>query len=185
MKRYYVSHFSGMIKDSEFGEIRDRIIAEGLFDPESGRDHRRVRWPDGRTTDQSFTHLWADRSEAEAFADRLRNGDDDRRWKVFEVDVEGTLEEILNPRNLSLPERPMIVRISAKPYVDLTGEDSLDVMVILDGRTPKADREWIKLEPIYQSIHDTLSREGIKFYPYVNFHLEPNLNKSRTRTLTS
>jgi len=169
MKRYYVDHVDGMTSNSEFMEIRDQLAHERLSTPGTGREFRRVRYEDGRVDNRAFLHLWKDRREAEAFASRLRKGEEDRRWKVIEVDVEGTLDEILDPANLTLPDRPKVKAIWVRPYLDPTENDALDVRVILEGERPQNGWTWAELEPIYRAIHDTLSAEGITMYPYLWF----------------
>ena len=171
MKRYYVTHCSGMTTDSEFVEIRDRLLDEGLIDPDSGRNERRVRWSDGRTTDKQFLHLWADRGDAEAFLSLLKRDENDRRWKVFVVDVEGTIEEILEPTNLRLPIPP-IIAVRNERFTDVDGEDALQIWVILDDVTPEDQRTWAKVEPIHRKIVDTLASEGIPARPYIWFRTE-------------
>ncbi len=168
-----------MATDSEFAEIRDRIIEENLFDPGRGRDHRKVRWPDGRITDQAFLHLWDDRDEAEAFVSRLRKGQADRRWKVFEVDVEGTIDEILDPRHLPLPEAPKVVAIRVEPDLDQFGREALQIWVILDDRAPEEQRKWAALEPIHRAIRDTLRTEGITLHPFIWYRTETEFARQR------
>ncbi len=86
MKRYYVNHSSGMTYDHEFVEILELLQEEGLFDERRGRVCCQVRVTDTTLEERQYLYLWADRTEAEAFLDRLRqpNGGD---WRVFEVDV--------------------------------------------------------------------------------------------------
>ena len=181
MKRFYINHFSGMTTDSEFVEIRDQIIKENLIDPERGRNHRRVRWPDGRITDQAFSHLWAERGEAEAFLSRLRKGEKDHRWRVFEVDVEGTIDEILDPRNLRISGPPRVIAVRTEPFVDSLGEDALQIWVILGDETPKKQRTWAVVEPIHRKVHDTLLAEGVSLHPYVLFRTESEFAKQRQK----
>lgn len=86
MKRHYVNHTSRVTYDHQFVEILDLLREEGLFDEHRGRACCQVRVTDKTLEERQYLYLWADRTEAEAFLDRLRqrNG---RDWRVFEVEV--------------------------------------------------------------------------------------------------
>ena len=75
-----------MTYDYQFVEIFELLREEGLFDERRGRVCCQVRVTDKTLEDNQYLYLWADRTEAEAFLERLRKrheGD----WRVFEVDV--------------------------------------------------------------------------------------------------
>jgi hypothetical protein len=169
MKRFYVDHISGMTSDAEFVKIRDKLLEEGLIDPEEGREYRRVRRRDGRVTEQAFLHLWTKREEAEAFLNHLCNGDSSPRWKLFEVEVEGSIDEILDLQNLPLPGSPKVISITHEPYLDSLGEEAIQVWITIEDKPQGGLYEWSEVAEIHQTVHDTLKAEEINLYPYVHF----------------
>jgi hypothetical protein len=126
-------------------------------------------------------HLWDRPDAAESFLARLKKDEEDRRWVVVEVDVEGTIDEILDPGNLRLPQNPRVVAIRSEPLDDPLGEDSLRVWVILEDATKKPERSWAAVEPIYRAIRDTLQAEGIPSHPDIVFRTESEFSKQRQK----
>jgi hypothetical protein len=77
-------------------------------------------------------------------------------------------KEILDPAKLPLPERPVVREIRVLPYQDHTGADALEVWVILDESTTRADRTVDNVQAIRQAVSDTLLADEIEEFPYIH-----------------
>jgi hypothetical protein len=78
------------------------------------------------------------------------------------------LKEILNPRNLNLPDEPRVEGIQFEPYVDSIGDPALQVNVVLEPFRI-GERRWKYLEPIENEIFRALQEAGVDRWPYVRF----------------
>jgi hypothetical protein len=83
------------------------------------------------------------------------------------VKVEEIRKNILDPRKLPLPPKPIVTDIKVFPYVDHHGIDSLEVWVILDDSTTRKDRSVDNVRAIRTAIHDTLLGAEIELFPYI------------------
>lgn len=77
------------------------------------------------------------------------------------------IEEALDLQNLPLPPRPSVVEIRFHPYEDSAGEDSLEIIVLLNDETTDDDLTGENVMQITSSIRDSLIAKGIKLFPYV------------------
>jgi hypothetical protein len=174
MKKFYINHYTGMTKDSEFQVLLSALEEAGLYDERRGRQYCLMRRPDGGYEERRFLYLWDDRAEAEEFLSGLRKRGH-RAWRVFEADVI-PVYELLDPRALELPDCPVVVRIEPAPFTDSLGEYALRVWVILADGTPDGDRTWAKLQPIFDRIHEVLWSAlplyGAQLWPNVWFRTE-------------
>lgn len=85
---------------------------------------------------------------------------------------------LLEPSSLSLPRKPRVVDIIARPYVDHLGDEELLVYVVLDDRSPEAELTWPRLRPIYDRIHARVRSLDDAPYPYVEFRRRSELEDS-------
>ena len=168
MKRYYINHVDGMTRNTEFEEIRDRLLQENLI--REGQERRRIvaRSGWGQRYEGAFLHLFKTREEAEAFLERLKSGPDDRRWKVFEVDVVGPIDEILKREELDFPAQPKVLDIRARKYIDSIGDEAFNIVVTVE-REPSGGETWRNLVAIKKTITQAVFDAGFDEFPYVNF----------------
>lgn len=169
MKNYYLQHSTGMTTDHEFEELASALRAEGLLNSDGKRLHCLIKRADGSLTEGEFLHLWDDPEDAREFAKRVHLSQPGRRWSVFEVDLI-PLYEILDLRNLKLPERPKVLDVRSELFLSSIGSDALRVWVILDDDTSTEDRSWKMLMPIENAIHDAIHAAmplyGVELSPY-------------------
>jgi len=89
------------------------------------------------------------------------------KWLEPTCFSEGELAEVVSPARLALPERPRVTDIKVQEYEDSTGDDALDVHVILDDATPEEDWEWASVRPIFDAISAALAGAGETRFPYI------------------
>jgi len=168
MKRYYINHVNGLTRDSEFEEIRNGLIQEGLI--REGQERRRVvaRAGRGQRYEGAFLHLFKTNGDAEAFLEKLKSRPNDGRWKVFEVDVVGPIDEILNREELDFPARPRVLDIRANKYIDSVGDDAFNIVVTVE-KEPQGGETWRSLVAIQKTITQAVFDAGFEEFPYVNF----------------
>jgi hypothetical protein len=75
---------------------------------------------------------------------------------------------ILDPKKLPLPEKPVVTDIRVVPIQDHTGQDALEVWVIVDEATTRADRTVDNRRAIRRAIRDALLAAGIDLFPYLH-----------------
>jgi hypothetical protein len=78
------------------------------------------------------------------------------------------LSEALSPQRLQLPSAPVVREVKISDYEDSTGEEALEIYLVLDPATRDEEREWVRLEPIYEKIRDGLRERGEVRYPYIS-----------------
>lgn len=71
-----------------------------------------------------------------------------------------------------------VKEVQVRPYVDWSGDDALQVFVILDERASDEDWSWQKLEPVDRAIHDIVQSSGSGLYPYIRFVTAAQLTMS-------
>lgn len=76
-------------------------------------------------------------------------------------------KDALSLENLSLPAAPPVEAIEYEPYVDSSGEDSLQIWVILSDSTAEKDLTGKNVMQIKSSIRESLLENGIHQFPYV------------------
>lgn len=77
------------------------------------------------------------------------------------------LAELLSVDRLALPSRPKVVDIKFEEYQDSTGDDALEIHVILDDATPDSQRRWARIGPIEEAIRQALQNAGEARFPYI------------------
>src|SRR6476646_8213678 len=77
--------------------------------------------------------------------------------------------KLLDPKKLPLPEKPKVVEIHVRPYVDHVGENSLRVWVILAEGTTREDLSVQGIRTIRRAISDASLDAGIEEFPYTRF----------------
>src|SRR5579862_7003938 len=82
------------------------------------------------------------------------------------VKVEEIRKNLLDPKKLPLPPKPIVTDIKVFPYIDHHGIDSLEVWVILDDSTTQEDRSVDNRQAISNAIDDALLGAGIDLFPY-------------------
>jgi hypothetical protein len=106
----------------------------------------------------------------------------ERGWPGFFLDLVMKLEEkaiqVLDPKKLSLPEKPKVVEIRVKPYVDHLGDDALEVWVILAEGTTRKDRDPQNTLAIRRTIGDALLDAGIDLFPYSHLVMRSELEEA-------
>jgi hypothetical protein len=85
------------------------------------------------------------------------------------AEVAEAAKKLLDPKKLPLPEKPKVVDIRVRPYVDHTGEDALEVWIILAEGTTSADWNVDNIRAIRRAISDALLSAGIEEFPYTRF----------------
>ena len=76
------------------------------------------------------------------------------------------LQEVLSLRRLRFPDHPRVVDIKFEEYEDSSGENSLDIYVVLDDATPEAEWDWAHVQPVYETIRTALHEAGESRFPY-------------------
>ena len=74
----------------------------------------------------------------------------------------------LDLKNLPLPPKPVVEAIEVQPYVDTTGEESLDVWVVLSDATDDDDLTGKNVMQINAAIRESLLECDIRLFPYVH-----------------
>src|SRR6266540_3371405 len=82
---------------------------------------------------------------------------------------EEELAEILAPERLKLPKSPKVIGVKVEDYEDWTGDEALDVYVLLDPRTTDRQRSWRYLERINDEVVRAIRSSGETRFPYVTF----------------
>ena len=88
------------------------------------------------------------------------------------MSIDQLTKEALDLENLQLPARPEIVGIEYEPYEDSTGEDSLEIWVVLSDSTLDEDITGTNVMQIKSAIRGSLHARGIKLFPYVRLVTE-------------
>src|SRR5262249_58996522 len=94
------------------------------------------------------------------------------------AEVVETAKKLLDPKKLPLPEKPKVVDLVVRPYVDHMGENSLRVWVILAEGTTQADRTVPGIRAIRRAIHDALLNAGIEEFPYLRFGMRSEIEEA-------
>lgn len=80
---------------------------------------------------------------------------------------EAEMNGLLDPKKLPLPARPLVEKIDAEHYEDSSGEESLEIWVILDDATNDDDLTGENVVQVKSAIHQTLLAHGIRLFPYI------------------
>lgn len=78
------------------------------------------------------------------------------------------LQHILSPDRLPLPASPKVRQVLVGEYQDSTGEDSLEVYVVLDDDVPEDETLWPLVEPIFLAIRDAIAGAGDSRFAYIS-----------------
>jgi len=81
--------------------------------------------------------------------------------------LDQTTKQALAIENLSLPASPRIATIHAHTYEDSSGEESLEIWVILSDSTSDDDLTGENVMQIKSAIRESLINSGIQHFPYV------------------
>ena len=93
------------------------------------------------------------------------------------AEVAEAAKKLLDPKKLSLPEKPEVVDLRVRPYEDHLGYDALEIWVILAEGTTRADRNVRNLDVIRRAIRDTLLAAGIEEFPYIHMATQSELQE--------
>lgn len=80
---------------------------------------------------------------------------------------EATIEAALKKEKLDLPDRPVVEIIEADYYEDSSGEDSLEVWVVLSDSTRDEELTGESVVQIKSTISESLLNNGVKLFPYI------------------
>lgn len=80
-----------------------------------------------------------------------------------------SIQKLLAPDALNLPERPKVAAIEVEEDIDSVGEEALRVFVVLEESEADEMRRWKSVAPIHRTIHQTLLSHGIRLWPYIRF----------------
>ena len=83
--------------------------------------------------------------------------------------VEAAIHDALNKENLNLPDRPVIEDIKADYIEDSSGEDALEVWVILSDATRDEELTGESVVQIKSAISESLLDNGVDLFPYIRF----------------
>lgn len=79
------------------------------------------------------------------------------------------LADVLSVKKLNLPDRPKVVDVKFNDYQDWTGDDSLEVWVILDDATRDEEMTGPGVTQIIDAIFAALQAARESRFPYVRF----------------
>lgn len=82
---------------------------------------------------------------------------------------QATVDNALKKETLELPDRPVIEDIKAEYIQDSSGEDSLEVWVILSDSTSEEELTGASVVQIKSAISESLLKSGVDLFPYVRF----------------
>lgn len=79
------------------------------------------------------------------------------------------LAELLSLKNLSLPADPRVLDVKFEHYEEgSSGDEGLDIYVILDDNSLSGDLRWVRVQPLFDTIHSVLQSAGESRYPRFN-----------------
>jgi len=82
---------------------------------------------------------------------------------------QATIDNAIKKENLELPQRPVIDDIKADYIEDSSGEDSLEVWVILSDSASDEDLTGESVVKIKSVISESLLKSGVDLFPYIRF----------------
>lgn len=82
---------------------------------------------------------------------------------------QATIDNALKKEKLQLPDRPVIEDIKADYIEDSSGEDSLEVWVILSDSTSDEELTGESVVQIKSAISESLLESGVDLFPYIRF----------------
>ena len=85
------------------------------------------------------------------------------------MSVEAAIHDALKRERLNLPERPVIEAIEADYIEDSSGEDALEVWVILSDATRDEELTGESVVQIKSAISESLLDNEINPFPYIRF----------------
>ena len=85
------------------------------------------------------------------------------------MNVEQHTREALDLKNLQFPPSPRIEALEYQPYEDSTGEDSLEVFVIISDSTRDEEITGENVIEIKSAIRESLLSKGVNLFPYIEF----------------
>lgn len=80
---------------------------------------------------------------------------------------EATIKTALKKDELDLPDYPVVEIIEADYYEDSSGEDSLEVWVILSDSTRDEELTGESVVQIKSAISESLLKNDVKLFPYI------------------
>ena len=83
--------------------------------------------------------------------------------------VEAAIHDALKKEKLTLPDRPVIEDIEADYIEDSSGQDALEVWVILSDATRDEELTGESVVQIKSAISESLLDGGIDLFPYIRF----------------
>ncbi len=91
------------------------------------------------------------------------------------VDESETIDKALDLKQLErhgMPSSPRVVKVPWGSYLDSSGEQSLEIHVVLDDRTTDREIEQAPIHAIKGAIMDSLAEHGVPWFPYFFFERE-------------
>jgi hypothetical protein len=74
--------------------------------------------------------------------------------------TEAEVTDLLSVKKLPLPAHPKINDIKIEERLDWTGEEMLDIYLILDDASPEEDWKLPKIHPVTDLVRETLRNAG-------------------------
>jgi hypothetical protein len=88
------------------------------------------------------------------------------------------LAEVLDVQRLHLPARPKVLELRYRPVEDWSGDDALNITIVVDESTPDIDRiEPDKTRAVKQVITSALFEAEIDRIPYYRFRKPSELKR--------
>lgn len=79
------------------------------------------------------------------------------------------LAKALELKRLNLPAQPRVIELRYEPVVDSTGDDAVNITVVVDEATPDVQRIWPAVAPIEQSVRTALQEADVDLWPYFRY----------------
>jgi len=80
-----------------------------------------------------------------------------------------TIDDALKLHKLDLPDHPVVEGIEADYIADSSGEESLEVWVILSDATEDEELTGETVVQIKSAISESLINQGVTLFPYIRF----------------
>jgi len=94
---------------------------------------------------------------------------------------QGTIDDALKMENLDLPKRPIIEEVRADYIEDSSGEDSLEIWVVLSDSTDDDELTGEVVVQIKSAISESLQKNQIDLFPYIRFIKHADYHSGETR----
>lgn len=79
------------------------------------------------------------------------------------------LAEALDLERLALPPKPRVVEVRFVPIADSTGDDAVNITVVMEESTHEEDTLWPAVRPIHNAIWAALQEAEIPDWPFIRY----------------